>query len=55
MGGSSLVPRQPGEIRAFKQNPYLATVVIQGIIYIFNEPDPSLLQPPSDQVAVIQQ
>jgi hypothetical protein len=55
-GGSSSIyqpPVTPGEIRPFKQNPSLATVVVQGIIYIFNEPDASKLKPaePAEQVA----
>ena len=57
-GGSSFQPSlstNPGEIQTFKQHPNRVTVVIQGIIYIFNPPDPAILQTePSEQVVSAQ-
>ena len=51
-GSSTFQPRtmNAGEMLAFKQQPNLVTVVIQGIVTIFNEPDPAVLQA-GEQVA----
>ncbi|MCI0332951.1 MAG: hypothetical protein L0228_06980 [Planctomycetes bacterium] len=42
-GGSSLFPTST-ELQAFNPQPQIATVVIQGVIYIFKKPDPAVLQ-----------
>ena len=45
-GGSAYQPPfSPGEMLTFPQHPEVATVVIQGIVTIFKEPDPTLLKP----------
>lgn len=46
MSGTSASPfaERTGGIQAFSSQPNLVTVVIQGIIYIFNEPDPAALE-----------
>jgi hypothetical protein len=38
------------EVTEFPQEPNVVPVIIQGVIYIFNEPDPTLLQVSEDQV-----
>jgi hypothetical protein len=43
MSGGSLFPERTG-LLTFPQQPQMANIVIQGIIYIFNKPDPSVLQ-----------
>ncbi len=49
-GGSSFGDR--AELQQFRPQPHIATVVIQGVIYIFKKPDPSVLQPAEEgQVA----
>jgi hypothetical protein len=42
-GGASLFPERSG-IQTFSAQPNLVNVVVQGTIYIFNPPDPSVLQ-----------
>lgn len=51
--GGQLMPELTG-VQRFNPHPEIATVGIQGVIYIFNKPDPELLKPPgegTDQVA----
>jgi hypothetical protein len=45
-GGSSYQPpiNSTSDVLTFQQNPHVVTVVIQGIVTIFNEPDPSVLK-----------
>jgi hypothetical protein len=45
-GGSRL---GVGGVETFPANPNLATVVIQGVIYIFNEPSPKILEAASGE------
>jgi hypothetical protein len=46
MGGSLFPDRS--SLQTFPQQPHIADVVIQGIIYIFRRPDPSVLQPTAE-------
>jgi hypothetical protein len=38
-----------GGVETFPANPNLATVVIQGVLYIFNEPSPEVLKAASGE------
>lgn len=49
--GSTLQVHTPGQLGSFNAQPNLATVVIQGMIYIFNEPSTEALQPAAQVVA----
>ena len=46
-GGGSLFPDVTG-LQEFMPQPNIATVVIQGVIYIFNKPNEELLKPTED-------
>lgn len=46
--GANLFPDHTG-LQNFPQQPNVVNVVIQGTIYIFNKPNPTLLQPPAEQ------
>jgi hypothetical protein len=48
--GASLFPDRTG-IQNFPQEPNVVTAVIQGTIYIYNKPNPALLQAPPDAAA----
>jgi hypothetical protein len=54
MGGNSLMPDLVG-LQRFTPHPEIATVAIQGVIYIFNKPDKELLKPPTDESGGIAQ
>ena len=49
--GSTLQVHTPGQLVTFNAQPNLATVVIQGMIYIFQEPNQEALQPAAAPLA----
>jgi hypothetical protein len=49
--GSTLKVHTPGQLETFNAQPNLATVVIQGMIYIFQEPNTEALQPAAQVVS----
>jgi hypothetical protein len=51
-GGASLFPERTG-IQTFSAYPNLVNVVIQGTIYIFNPPNPAVLQAGGDETQVV--
>jgi hypothetical protein len=50
IGGEMTMPDLTG-LQEFNPQPQIATVVVQGVIYIFNKPDPSILQPDAEATA----
>ena len=48
MGAGSLIPDLEG-LQEFNTQPQIATVAIQGVIYIFNKPNMELLKPPGEE------
>jgi hypothetical protein len=48
--GANLFPERTG-LQTFRQQPQMVNVVIQGIIYIFNKPDPGALQSTAEGTA----
>ena len=50
--GASLFPDHNG-IQSFPAQPNVVNVVIQGTIYIFNKPDPNILQAPGEQPVAV--
>src|SRR5262249_8248244 len=47
-GGARYFPDDPA-VQPFPSQPELVNVLIQGTIYIFNKPNPAVLQAPCDQ------
>jgi hypothetical protein len=50
MGGEMTMPDLTG-LQEFNPQPQIATVVVQGIIYIFNKPNTAILQPDAEATA----
>jgi len=50
-GAGGVFPERTG-IQYFDPQPHIATVVVQGVIYIFNKPNPELLQPTTEGAQV---
>ena len=49
-GNASVFPEEP-PIQPFPTQPEMVNVIIQGTIFIFNKPNPAILQPPGEQPA----
>ena len=49
-GGANVFPDEP-PVQPFPTQPEMVNVIIQGTIYIFNKPNPAILQPQGDQPA----
>jgi hypothetical protein len=47
LGSSNLFPDRTGLLE-FNPQPHIVNVVIQGVIYIFNKPEPSMVEPAED-------
>jgi hypothetical protein len=47
-GNTSVFPEEPS-VQPFPTQPEMVNVIIQGTIYIFNKPNPAILQPPGEQ------
>ena len=49
-GGANVFPDEP-PVQPFPMQPDMVNVIIQGTIYIFNKPNPAILQPQGEQPA----
>jgi hypothetical protein len=49
--GASVFPERTG-VQTFPAQPHIVDVVIQGVIYIFNAPNPDVLQTPQEEPQV---
>ena len=47
-GNANVFPDEPA-VQPFPTQPEMVNVIIQGTIYIFNKPNPAILQPPGEQ------
>jgi hypothetical protein len=50
VGGEMMMPDLTG-LQEFNPQPQIATVVVQGVIYIFNKPNTAILQPDAESTA----
>ena len=50
--GANLFGDRTSGVQTFRAQPHIVDVVIQGVIYIFNEPNPDVLQTPAEEPQV---